>query len=72
MRVRNISNKIIELSTDMKIAQMIFEELKEVPEVPYNSQENASFQNEKKYIGLGNYQAEYDKQTREKVEKAKK
>lgn len=71
MRVRNISNKIIGLSEDMKIAQMIFEELKDVPEVPYNSQENASFQNEKKYVGLGNYQAEYDKQTREKVEKAK-
>lgn len=63
MRVRNISTKIIKLTKDMKIAQMIFEELKEVPEIPYSAQEGASFQNEKKYVGLGNYQAEYDKQT---------
>lgn len=70
MRVRNVSTKIIKLSQNMKIAQMIFEELKDVPEVPYSAQENASFQNEKKYVGLGNYQAEYDKQTRETVEQA--
>ncbi len=69
MRVRNISSKIIKLSKGMKIAQMIFEELKEVPDVPYSAQKNASFQNEKKYVGLGNYQAEYDKQTRKNVEK---
>lgn len=61
MRVQNISTDIILLSQGMKIAQMIFEELKEIPEVPYSSQANASFQNEKKYIGLGNYQEEYTK-----------
>lgn len=70
MRVRNISTKIITLSKGIKIAQMIFEELKEVPEIPYSCQENASFQGEKKYLGLGNYKAEYEKQSREKVEKA--
>lgn len=63
MRVRNISTKIIKLAQDMKIAQLIFEELKEIPEVPYSVQENASFQNEKKNVGLGNYRAEYEKQS---------
>lgn len=72
MRVRNISTKIIKLSTDMKIAQMIFEELKDVPEIPYSSQKNASFQGEKEYVGLGNYKAEYEKQTRENVQKAQR
>lgn len=61
MRVRNISTRVIKLSQDMKIAQLIFEELKEIPDVPYSAQENASFQNEKKYVGLGNYRAEYEK-----------
>lgn len=63
LRVRNISTDIIVLSQGMKIAQIMFEELKEVPDVPYSSQENASFQNEKKYVGLGNYQEEYAKQS---------
>jgi len=70
MRVRNISTDIILLSQGMKIAQIMFEELKDVPEVPYSSQENASFQNEKRYVGLGNYQEEYAKQSERKVEKA--
>ena len=67
LRVRNISTDIIVLSQGMKIAQIMFEELKEVPDVPYSSQENASFQNEKKYVGLGNYQEEYAKQSQRKV-----
>lgn len=70
LRVRNISTDIIVLSKGMKIAQIMFEELKEVPEVPYSSQADASFQNEKRYVGLGNYQEEYAKQSQKKVEKA--
>ena len=71
MRVCNISTNIINLCSDMKIAQIIFEELKEVPDVPYSLQEGASFQNEDKYVGLGNYKVEYEKQTYEKIERTK-
>ncbi len=70
MRVRNISTNIITLSQGMKIAQIIFEELKEVPEVPYSSQTGAAFQDETRYIGLGNYQAEYARQMQRKIDKA--
>jgi len=69
MRVRNISTNVIKLSNGMKIAQIMFEELKEIPDVPYSAQKNASFQNETKYVGLGNYQVEYGKQTRKAVER---
>jgi deoxycytidine triphosphate deaminase len=71
LRVQNISENIIELSQGMKIAQIIFEQLSQVPDVPYNCQTNASFQNEERYLGLGNYREEYEKQTRIKVEQTK-
>jgi deoxycytidine triphosphate deaminase len=71
LRVQNISEDIIELSRGMKIAQIIFEQLSQVPDVPYSRQEGASFQNEEQYFGLGNYKAEYEKQTRKKVEETK-
>ena len=55
LRVQNISENIIELSWGMKIAQIMFEQLTQIPEKPYSKQENASFQDEVQYVGLGNY-----------------
>lgn len=71
LRVQNISENVIELSRGMIIAQIIFEQLSKEPDVPYSKQEGASFQNESQYVGLGNYQEEYEQQTRKKVDKAK-
>lgn len=59
LRVQNLSDGVITLRKGMKISQIYFEELKEEPEVPYNRQENASFNNEDSYRGLGNYESEY-------------
>lgn len=71
LRVQNISNKTIELSKGIKIAQIIFEQLTQVPEVPYDAQEKSSFQNEVQYAGLGNYREEYEKQMKAEYEKNK-
>jgi len=71
LRVQNISVNIISLKRGMKIAQIIFEELKSVPDIPYNNQKSSSFQDEVIYRGLGNYKDEYEKQTKRKVDKAK-
>ena len=48
------------LHAGMKIAQIYFEELKEIPERTYNEQENASFRNKKEYRGFGKYAIEYN------------
>ena len=61
LRVQNISGNVIVLEKNMKIAQIIFEELKEVPDVTYGSQPNASFQNEDTYVRFGKYETEYNK-----------
>lgn len=58
LRVQNISNNTIKLSRGMKIAQIYFEELKEIPEVSYNKQDNASFNNENNYRYLGKHSKE--------------
>lgn len=71
LRVQNISANVIVLKEGMNIAQIIFEQLTQVPQTPYNLQSNASFQREERYLGLGNYTEEYGKQTQRKVEKAK-
>lgn len=71
LRVQNISENVIEISRGMKIAQIIFEQLTQAPEMPYNEQQDASFQNEVKYVGLGNYQEEYQRQTKSKIDRAK-
>ena len=55
----------------MKIAQIIFEQLTQVPDVPYSVQQGASFQNEVEYRGVGNYSAEYSKQIKNDIEQAK-
>lgn len=61
LRVENISDHVISLNKTFKIAQVMFEELKDVPEQTYEKQDSASFQNEKEYIGAGKYQSEYNK-----------
>jgi deoxycytidine triphosphate deaminase len=67
LRVRNISDALITIKEGDKIAQIFFEQLKDVPDVPYNS----TFQNEKEYSGFGaKYQAEYEKRIHS-VEKVK-
>ena len=71
LRVQNISENIIELSRGMKIAQIMFEKLTQIPEKPYSKQENASFQDEVQYVGLGNYKEEYESQTKRKIDRAK-
>ena len=53
LRVYNLSNTEITLKKDFKIAQIIFEELTEIPEETYDKKKNASFNNESKYIGYG-------------------
>ncbi len=71
LRVMNISQDTIILSRGMKIAQIIFEQLTERPDVPYSAQVGASFQDEVQYKGLGNYQEEYGKQTKRRLEQTK-
>lgn len=71
LRVQNISANIIVLQTGMKIAQILFEQLTNEPDIPYSAQANASFQNENAYKGLGNYKEEYERQTKRKIEAAK-
>lgn len=61
LRVQNISDSTITVSKGFKIAQAIFEELKEVPEQTYEKQSDASFRDEKEFIGVGRYQPEYSK-----------
>ena len=71
LRVMNISKDTVILSHGMKLAQIIFEQLTERPDVPYSVQEGASFQDEVRYKGLGNYKEEYEKQTKRRLEQTK-
>lgn len=71
LRVQNISVNAVTLKKTMAIAQIMFEQLKDVPDMPYSKQAGASFQNETEYRGLGNYKEEYEKQTERAVEKAR-
>ena len=60
-RVYNMSQNKIVLSHNFKIAQVVFEVLNEVPEVTYNQNSKASFNNEKQYLGCGKYTENYNK-----------
>ena len=71
LRVQNLSSSIIELSRGSKIAQIMFEQLTSEPDVPYDKQVNASFQDEVNYVGLGNYKEEYERQTKRRIDEAK-
>lgn len=70
LRVTNLTEKSFTLSKGLNIAQLIFEQLTQSPETPYNLQKNASFNNEKVYTGAGNYSNEYQKLSK-KIESAK-
>lgn len=74
LRVQNISNQIISIEENTKIAQIMFENLCEEPSVTYDRQINASFNDEQEYVGFGNYDVEYSKQIKDvdkTIEKAK-
>ena len=68
--MQNISSKNITLEKNSVIAQIIFEELKGNPDMSYSKQPGAAFQNEDRFIGLGSYKSEHEKQVSERIEKA--
>ena len=70
LRVQNISCDKIKISKGQKIAQIIFEELKSVPEVPYNKDDSASFNDELEYKGFGKYSNQYIKAREHKIDTA--
>ena len=61
LRVSNISPNRIKIEKGDKIAQIFFEQLEKVPQMTYDLQENASFNNEEKYRGFAGYQDEYER-----------
>lgn len=64
LRIQNVSSNVVRLESGNAIAQVFFETLAEVPDKPYNEQPSASFNEEKEYVGYGNYESEYRKQER--------
>lgn len=68
LRIINMSYSNFELKGNQKIAQIIFEELKEIPQTIYSSDERASFNNEMTYKGYGRYESLYKKSIK-KIEK---
>lgn len=71
LRISNISTNVIVLKQGMKIAQIIFEQLTQEPEIPYNQQEGAAFNEEVEFRGLGNYEEEYAKQSKKVLDRQK-
>jgi len=49
----DISENIITIEKGKKIAQIMFDTLSDVPDIPYNKQANASFNNEYEYLSKG-------------------
>lgn len=70
LRVHNMSQNIIQLDKGDSIAQIFFERLTEIPDIPYNKKSKASFNEENEYRGYGNYKEEYEKKIK-KVNDAK-
>lgn len=62
LRVQNISSNIIVVNNNDKIAQIMFEQLSDEPDVTYAEQKESSFQDEVNYVGFGKYQDEFSKQ----------
>lgn len=60
LRVQNLTGNAIQLNKGFKIAQIFFEELKDVPNKPYNKPPAASFNEEDDYKGYGNYSSLYN------------
>lgn len=71
LRVENISGNVISIERGATIAQIYFEELKDVPNVTYDKQAGASYNQETKYTGFGNYKDVYEGQIKKKTEDAK-
>lgn len=69
IRVTNISSEIITIHKGKEIAQILFDELNAIPDIPYNRDTSASFNNEFSFKGLGNYESEYKKELK-KIQKA--
>lgn len=61
LRVFNMSDKEITLKKYLKIAQIMFEMLQDIPEITYNKNEKSSFNNENDYLKYGKYNEEYNK-----------
>lgn len=64
LRVQNISTSVFTLTKNFKIAQIMFEKLETIPELTYDKQESKGFADETKYVGLGEYNSEYSKLTK--------
>lgn len=60
LRVQNVTAGTIKIKEGDEIAQIFFEELIEVPEINYEHQPNASFNEEDDYRGLAKYKDEYE------------
>lgn len=60
LRVKNISPNAIGIKAGDNIAQLFLEQLDAVPDMTYNLQAGASFNDEDQYRGLGRYKTEYD------------
>lgn len=69
IRVTNISSEIITIHKGKEIAQILFDELSDKPDVTYDRDTTASFNNEMVYKGFGNYESEYKKELK-KIQKA--
>lgn len=59
LRVYNISKQGIDLIKGFRVAQIIFEELCDVPSETYDKKIDASFNNEDTYRGVAKYSSEY-------------
>lgn len=71
LRVINISSNEITISKGKKIAQILFYQLDNIPNTTYSNRQDASFNDEIKFRGLGNYESEYKKEIKI-IEKAEK
>ena len=65
LRVQNISDKAITIAKNNSIAQIMFEKLSEVPDVPYDMQLDSSYNEETEYRGFGKYESEYSSKMHE-------
>ena len=72
LRVQNITSCTIKLEHGMNIAQIFFEQLTGKPDMSYDENPAASFNNEMEFAGLGNYTAEYEKQIMKTAKSAEK
>lgn len=69
-RVQNVSENIINLQNNESLAQIMFEKLDTIPDMTYNNNKNASFNDEFSYRGMGKYKSAYEKEI-ERLEEAK-